>query len=409
MISDDEYQRRIEALQNNPTIQDAADDLGIDRRALSKWYHKQARKGRLGTRPVLPGFEISRTTTVLSKDGEVHREFITQKPERGDEFVIPEGQRLKRVSANVDGDGNINQQWLITEPDKVDELEVAAKLVEIFNGLKFTVPKISPPKKVVEECLSFFPLGDLHLGLYCWGKELAGENWSLEKADRIYRQTFSDVVSMTPHNHTAVVLFGGDQIHSDSSRNQTPNSGHPLDVDGRYEEVLHVTCEMALHMIVCTLQTHKYVRVRVLKGNHDPHASAALAYFLLASFKGNDRVTIDVSPSLFWVMQWGRVMLCATHGHTVKANKLPGVMAARWAKIWGETNFRFGHSFHVHHIEKFKDEDGGAIVETHHSPAPQDSFNYGGGYLSGRSMKSVVYHKELGEYGGSVRPVMEAE
>lgn len=404
-LSAEENQRRVDALREHGSVSAAASALDMSESTLRKWATRAAKRGELGYKPTLPGFEITRTTTVYDKDGDVAREFVTQGPERSEVFEMPEGQRLKRVSANIDSEGRINNQWVITEPDKIDPIEVAEKIASIFDQMKFEVPVIAPPEDVLQDCMSFFPAGDLHMGLYGWGKEV-GENWHLKKADRVYRQRFSELVSMTPHNDTAVLLLGGDQMHSDNSTNRTLRSGHALDVDGRYEEVLFVTCEMIVYFITLLLQTHRHVVVRVLKGNHDEHSSAALAYFLLATFRNDPRVTIDVSPSLYWVFQFGKVMLMATHGHTVKAQKMSGIMAARWPEMWGTSLFRYGHSFHIHHIEKFKDENGGAIIETHHSPAPQDNFNYGGGYCSGRTFKSIVYHKEFGEWGGSVRPVM---
>lgn len=302
-------------------------------------------------------------------------------------------------------DSEIALQWLRTPKEARTGEEVAEHIKSIFSDFTFVAPPVPAPGQTNGDCVSLFNLPDLHLGLYGYGKEV-GENWDLKKADRVYRRSFTDLVSMTPHNDTAIVLAGGDQMHSDNSDNKTARSGHSLDVDGRYERVLQVTCELFLHFILTVLQTHENVIVRVLKGNHDHHAAAALAYFLLASFRDNPRVTVDVSPSLFWVYQFGKVMLAATHGHTVTPQKMPGIMAARWPEIWGKTQFRYAHTFHVHHQSKFVHEDGGVIVETHHSPAPQDSYNYGHGYLSGRSLSSIVYHKKYGKFGGATRPIL---
>jgi len=316
-----------------------------------------------------------------------------------------EGFKVKGTSTLYDAEGEVKATWVKTAEDGPDPLWVAERLKEAFEGLTFEVPQVPQPSETNPDCLSLFNVPDLHMGLYAYGKEVA-ENWDLKKSDRVYRQAFSDLVAMTPKNGTAILLGGGDQMHSDNSSNVTFASGHSLDVDGRYERVLQVTCELFLHFATLLLQTHDSLIIRILKGNHDPHAYAAIAFFLLASFRNEPRVTVDVSPSLFWVYQFGKVMLAATHGHAAKPQKMPGIMAARWPEIWGKTQFRYAHTFHIHHRAKFLDEDGGAIVETHHSPAPQDSYNYGHGYLSGRSLKSIIYHKKFGEFGGAVRPIL---
>lgn len=404
-VSDEDCQRSAEALRNNNGNQAAAArEIDIPRTTFQDWIKSAAKKGLLGFQPVMPGYIVSTVSTQIGADGEKEREWITQRPEPIDALAVPDGHSVKGVSSLV-RDGQVQQQWIKTKADEPDPIRTAERIVEIFDGMKFKAPKVDEPKKADADCLSLFNIPDAHMGLYVWADE-AAENWDLKKACRVYRKAFSDLVAMTPNNGTAIILAGGDQMHADSQQNQTARSGNQLDVDGRFDRVLLETCELFLDFVLCALQTHEKVIVRVLKGNHDPHPTAAVAYFLLASFRNEPRVTVDVSPSLFWIYQFGKVMLAGTHGHETKPPQMPGVMAARWPKIWGDTQFRYAHTFHVHHRAKYIHEDGGAIVETHHSPAPQDAWHYGRGFLSGRSLRSIIYHKEFGEFGGSVRPII---
>lgn len=387
----------------------AALAVGMSRPGLEYRLERAALKGLMGTGPVLPGFQISKTTTVKNEAGETVREFITQKPEAGEEYAVPNGHRVKGVSAYVGADGRTVAQWIKTSAGEVDAEGLAERIKGIFEGLSFKAPKVAPPDATNKDCLTLFNVPDLHMGEYVWSDE-GEENWDLKKADRVYREAFSDLVARSPHGAVAVLLAGGDQFHADNSENRTPRSGFDLDVDGRYDKVLRVTCEMFLFFALCALKTHEKVVIRILKGNHDPHASSALAYFLMASFRNDPRVEVDVSPSPFWVYQFGKVMLAATHGHEAKPKQMPAIMASRWPKMWGATRYRYAHTFHVHHRSKplpfGVEETGGAIVETHQSPAPQDRYHYGHGYLSGRSLRSIVYHKTHGEFGGAVRPIV---
>lgn len=405
-LSRDEIERRKAVLLEAETLTEAASKLGLDPRGLKRWYERSAARGDFGTDPVIPGFVINKVTTVKDEFGDTKREFIQQVPQPGEEFEMPEGQTLKRISALVDSNGHLKQQWVLTKPIEEDPVAMAEKIKEVFKDVEFKLPNITQPTDYHHSHLNLFCLPDLHMGLYCWGEELEGENWNLAKARDVYTNSFTQLVGCTSRADTAVILLGGDQIHSDSSKNATPNSGHSLDVDGRYERVVQETCHMCADMVMAALQTHRHVLVRVLKGNHDPHASAAVAFFLQALFMNEDRVTVDVSPNLFWAYKWGKTMLFSTHGHTTKPAKMPGIMAARWPEMWGATKFRYGHTFHVHHREKFMEEDAGAIIETHQSPAPGDSYNYGHGYCSGRSLRSITYHKELGECGTMARPIL---
>ena len=90
-------------------------------------------------------------------------------------------------------------------------------------------------------------------------------------------------------------------------------------------------------------------------------------------------------------------MFGATHGHTVKIKNMASIMAHRRAEDWGATKFRYVHGFHLHHEEKLGTEGNGCISEIHQAPIPQDAWHFGSGFLSGRSLKAITYHRDYGE------------
>lgn len=108
---------------------------------------------------------------------------------------------------------------------------------------------------------------------------------------------------------------------------------------------------------------------------------------------------MDIDPSLFWWFRFGKVFLGATHGHQAKAKDMPMIMAARHPADWGSSKFRYTHGFHLHHKEMTKSEHSGVVTEIHASPAPQDGWHYGMGFLSGRCMTSIIYRESKGEVG----------
>ena len=161
--------------------------------------------------------------------------------------------------------------------------------------------------------------------------------------------------------------------------------------------------------INAALRRHDHITVRILPGNHDEHSAVAVAYFLSAWYRNESRVTVDLDPSLFLWFRFGKVLLGATHGHTVKAKDMASIMAHRRAKDWGETAHRFVHCFHVHHREVLATEGKGVITEVHQAPIPQDAWHFGAGFLSGRSIKAITYHERLGWYGDVITPIQDAE
>jgi len=385
----------------------AADALGMARGTFQgrlRTARQLAKDGKLGTDPVIPGFEITKVKTV-ERGGKTVQRSITQSPTiDGEALSIPSTHRLGLVTSTIEPDGRISKQWARHLPGPDGEA-IAQKILERFEKMEYAIPTIPEPAIFSSDYLNLVPLADLHMGLMTWAKE-TGENWDLKIARRVYTASISRLMARLPAADTCVVLGGGDQMHADNNSNVTPNSGHSLDVDGRYDKVVEVTQDLFLDIISMALQRHSKVIVRILKGNHDEHASTAIVGFLRGAFRNNPRVDIVTSPSKFWRHQHGLTMLAATHGDQAKPKMMPGIMAARWAEMWGATKFRYAHCFHVHHRERLKDESGGAIVDTYTSPAPQDAWHYGMGFISSRLFEAATYSKFTGWSGNIVEPVI---
>jgi hypothetical protein len=314
-------------------------------------------------------------------------------------WELPDGHRVRGVSSLVDPAGEIRGQWLKTERVGVLSPEEIVKVLQDgFRGWKPPARKTQAPKHLSRDHLTLYPCADWHLGLYCWEGETE-TNWDLKIAQDVIGNGFDELVERSPDSETAIVLGGGDLLHADNELNRTSRSGAPLDVDGRFPKVLLAASHLMVRAVDAALRKHKNVVVRILKGNHDDHAAVAVSYFLLAWYRHESRVVVDVDQSLFWWFRFGKVFLGATHGHTVKMQHMAGIMAHRRAEDWGRSKFRYVHGFHLHHSSKVASEGNGVVAEIWQTPAPQDAWHFGKGYLSGRSLNSVTYHKDLGEVG----------
>lgn len=319
--------------------------------------------------------------------------------------VTPPGQIVRETSTLYDTEGTEILQWVKRERER-QAVDIAAVMTDAFADWKpFAAPQ-KAPDAVETELATLLALADLHLGMYAWEGD-GGDNWDLKLGEDIIGGTVDRVVAGSPASGLGICLFGGDYFHADNKDNKTARSGHALDVDGRYDKVIEAGTRLAVRIVDRNLWRHQRVLVRVLKGNHDEHAAVALAWFLKAWYRNEPRVTVDTDASLFWYYQFSDVMLGATHGHECKITELPHVMAVRRAQMWGATKFRFAHGFHLHHKKLYGDELGGCIAEVHQTPIPQDSWHFGKGFLSGRSLQSITYHAESGEFGRTRRTVMD--
>jgi hypothetical protein len=367
-----------------------------------------AERGELGTGPVLPGFAIRSTTTQTDAAGEVERTWTTQsKAAARLPTPIPAGHVIKGISKLTDGEGRTLVEWVKTR-EGTDPLDVIAAIKSAFADYPSRAAPIPAPAHVADDLLTLLPCADFHVGMYAWGKENGGANWDLRLAEETIGGAIEAAIERSPASGHAVVLGGGDLLHADNSDNRTARSGNALQVDGRYPKVLETACFLMVRAVDAALRRHRHVTVRILPGNHDEHAAVAVAWFLFAHYRNEPRVTVDTDPSLFWWFRFGRVLLGATHGHTVKIADMPAIMAHRRAEDWGLTRFRYVWGFHLHHRAKYATEGQGVICEVCQSPVPQDAWHFGAGFLSGRSIQTITYHRAFGEVSRATVAILDA-
>ena len=398
-LSDEQAHEAVALLNEHGNASAASRAAGIPRETFSSRLKVAALRGFMGYKPVLPGFEVKQTSTHTGPDGEVRSTSVKQVREPGPVFEMPEGLRLKGVTALVDAEGRVLHQHIMGRPGARDPRETVEYLKTAFSDFKPCAKPIKVPAATSKDLLTLFPCGDWHFGMFSWSKEVGGENWDLKIAEKTIGRGVEDVVARSPRSGHAIVLSGGDLLHADNVDNHTAKSKNTLDVDGRYKKVLLAASHLMVRTVDANLRRHGHVTVRVLPGNHDEHSAASIAYFLLAWYRNEPRVTVDVDPSLFFWYPFGKVFIGATHGHTVKLKEMAAIMAHRRPEEWGRTKHRYIHGFHLHHTEKIATEGNGVISEIHQAPIPQDAWHYGAGFLSGRSLQAITYHKELGEIG----------
>ncbi len=120
-----------------------------------------------------------------------------------------------------------------------------------------------------------------------------------------------------------------------------------------------------------------------------------LALCLQAHYRNEPRVKVSTNASMFQWHEFGKCLLGVTHGHTVKAKDLPGVMATDRAGAWGRTVHRMFYCGHIHH-ESVK-EFPGCVVESFRTLAAKDAWHHGQGYRARRGMVADVWHLTRGK------------
>jgi len=342
--------------------------------------------------------QLVRISTSRNADGDVTATHTTEKPDRGECVAEPlPGFAIARRTVHRVG-GEVAQTWEREKPDgERTEAGVRAMFAAFAEPLLGLSPPIATPTHTDDNLLVVYPMGDPHFGMYAWGEE-AGENFDLIEAERVTKAAVDRLVAMAPNARHATLLNLGDFYHS-NDRNNATGKGTPVDVDGRFQKVMSVGAKALRWCVLRLLEKHEFVRVRNVKGNHDPDAHFALAMALEAYFENEPRVTIDMSPAAATYQRFGQVLIGETHGDTMKPDAMIAVMASDRPKDWGRTLHRYWLVGHVHH--KSVKEYPGGTVETFRTLAAKDAWHESMGYRSGRDMNLIVYHRKFGEVGRS--------
>lgn len=364
-----------------PNSSALAGTFGVRRSTIQARLAKLAIQGRmLSEGPAMPGFEITKVTS-KQDDGS----FITQKPEKQSGVALPEGHILERATIKVGDD------WYKTKLSPNAWTREAIE--EMFDDYRGKSEILLPPSHTDPTRLALYPTADLHLGLLAWHRD-SGRDWDLAIAERALLKAHSDLIRGTPSTQTAILLDLGDQFHMNDQTNATPMHKHRLDVDGRFPKVAKTGVKIRRAMIEMALQNHERVIYRGVPGNHDPEAQMWLSIALGCFFENNPRVIIDDDPSDFWFYEFGKTFLAANHGHKLKPDALPGIMAADKPEIWGRTQHKYCFSGHIH--KERSGEALGVAWETLRTINPGDNYSHTGGWRSGHELTSITFSAETG-------------
>lgn len=373
----------------------AAEASGLNYRTYISRLNVAARKGMLGTKPVLPGFRIAKTTLVTDADGNPVREFIQQAPEPGEAWELPAGHTVRGVSALVDAQGNVVQQWIKT---KEEEAATMAAINAAVDELKKDLPRIEPtlgPAQSSHQLLNQYTVTDLHFGMLAWAEETGGENYDLQIAEKLLLDWFAAAIRMAPDAEVGLFAQLGDLMHHDALESVTPAHKHVLDADSRLQKIVRVVIRVVRQVIAMLLAKHPRVHVIMASANHDPASSAWMRELLHAMYENEPRITIDNSPDVYYVFEWGKTALFYHHGHKRKLANVDSVFAGKFREIFGRCPKAYGHIGHLHSDEV--KESNLMKIERHRTLAPPDAFAAGGGWLSGRDAKVITYHAVHGE------------
>ncbi|ATE85741.1 hypothetical protein Sf12_gp14 [Shigella phage Sf12] len=333
----------------------------------------------------------------LAKAGEGHGRDVSN--------LIPTGYAVKGVSTLIGEDGEIKQQWVKSDQDKEKQLEMMEAAIKALTD---ELPREKPKKlneSSYEDTLALYPVFDMHIGAMAHHAE-CGENYSTEIAERVLNDYFDYAVAKSPNSSKAVLLIGGDFLHSDGMEAVTPTSHHVLDQDSRYHKLVYVAVRSTRRAISKMLDKHAEVEVQIIPGNHDLSGMIWLRAAMAAFYMDEPRVNVDASPAALHVTEFGKTLLGYCHGHELrKPDTRLSTLARDHRKAFGNAEYVYTHSGHYHHQTITEGNLG--IDESHGQLGAKDAYSANGGYRSYRQASVIIYSKDYGEIGRfTCRPEM---
>lgn len=399
----------------------AAGKLGLARSSITDaWKEVRRKAGKHGFGPerdlvhkVAPGMASRGTSILYDAAGEVKEYWNKTRPEgRSPEEVVrlPDPKTIVKLSTLFDQDGKVTQQWVAEKPDAIAQAEAWQ---EYAKALTEDLPRIepTPPPEITDDALmACYPVGDHHMGMLAWDEE-TGDNWDLGIGEKMLSGAINYLVAQAPTAERALIVFLGDFMHYDSFVPVTPTSRNQLDADSRFPKMVRATIRAMRYMIERTLMKHKTVHVIVEIGNHDLASSIFLMEALWNIYEKEKRVTVDTSPMHFHYYRFEACLIGVHHGHGVKMDKLPMIMASDRKEDWGETTHRMWWTGHLHtrkvQVAIGAQDFSGCTVEQFRVLPPQDAWASQKGYRSIRGMNCLVLHKKYGEVArNTVNPEM---
>lgn len=359
------------------------DEQFLDERRLGLTYKEIAEKYDMNIR------SVERRAASMARKGHLH----------GNKHVanhIPEGFGVKGTSTMIRADGSEVVRWVKSEVDRARMIALMDAAKDAFcDDLPRAVAQAMTPANCIDDLLALYPVFDLHIGAMAHKHE-CGENYDTSTAEKVLNQFFDYACSSAPKAKKAVILIGGDFLHSDGLDAVTPASGHVLDQDSRYAKLVYVAIRSLRRAISMMLSIHEAVEVQVIEGNHDQAGMIWLRAALAAFYDAEPRVYVDVSPSILHRTKWGKTLLGYTHGHTMKkAETRLQAMATDFRSEFGDSEYVYTHSGHWHHQTVSETTLG--IDEIHGQLGAKDAYAARGGWRSYRQAAVIIYSKQFGE------------
>jgi hypothetical protein len=304
-------------------------------------------------------------------------------------------------------DGEVERTWERQSPDFERWQEMARELKASFLEDVPQIPCQAAPQDFQNDIIPWIQIGDAHIGMLAHAAEV-GENFDLKIAERELCGAVAMLIDEMPPCERLVINDLGDASHYDNLAAVTSASGHPLDADGRHHKMLRVYSRTMRFIVDRALTKAKFVDVLINQGNHSRINDFWMREVLEVAYTHTGRVNVLDNDSVFISYRMGNTLVMVHHSDKCPPAKLVGVMTTDFRKDYGETQFHYIDTGHVHHHFVSK-EHPGIVIESWNHLAASDKWAHDAGYRSRKAISVVLRSRTYGEVGRRLLPIEEIQ
>jgi hypothetical protein len=325
-------------------------------------------------------------------------------PEHGWIHAVPPTHVAKGVSTMVRTPAG-DPQWV--KADLRQELYNEMVKEAIRESLK-ALPKLQvcmAPADFQHDIIPWVQIGDAHLGMLAHMAETT-DNFDLKIAERELLAAMYQLIDDLPPCGRIVLNDLGDFTHYENMAGVTEASGHPLDYDGRFPKMIRAYVRIMRAATERALTRAAQVDWIVNQGNHSRTNDFWMAEYLRGVYGHTGRVNVLDNDNVFIPYRMGNTLVMVHHSDKCKPKDLVGVMTTDFRKDYGETEFHYIDTGHVHHHFVSK-EHPGVVIESWNHLAANDKWAHEGGWRSRKSISVVFRSRRFGDLGRRHMPLEE--
>lgn len=326
-------------------------------------------------------------------------------PEHFWTHIVPSTHYAKGVSTYFPKTETTPAAWVKANVRQEAYNELVKGAIAEFLEDVDPIPVAPAPLDFQTDVIPWIQIGDGHIGMLAHCAE-TGQNFDLKIAERELCTAIAMLIDEMPPCARIVINDLGDMTHYDNIAGKTSHSGHDLDYDGRMHKMLRVYVRTMRFIVDRCLAKAAHVDVIVNQGNHSAVNDLWMRELLEVAYGPSGRVTVLDNSNIFIPYRMGNTLVMTNHTDKCAVKDLVGVMISDFREDFGQTEFHYIDTGHVHHRFVAK-EYPSVVVESWNHLAANDKYSHEMGYRSRQLITVVLRSRTFGEVGRRVLPIQE--